>query len=47
MILSFVPYFFLFVAIMGAFYLAIDTTTGKRERGSLEPLFTTAISRDT
>ncbi len=47
MILSFVPYFFLFAAIIGAFYLTIDTTTGERERGSLEPLFTTAISHDT
>lgn len=47
MILSFVPYFFLFAAIIGAFYLAIDTTAGERERGSLEPLLTTAISRST
>lgn len=47
MVLSFVPYFFLFAAIIGAFYLAIDTTAGERERGSLEPLLTTAVSRGT
>ena len=47
MILSFVPYFFLFAAIIGAFYLAIDITAGERERGSLEPLFIAAISRNT
>ncbi|HVA56146.1 MAG TPA: ABC transporter permease [Gammaproteobacteria bacterium] len=45
LILGFVPYFFLFAAIIGAFYLAIDVTAGERERGSLEPLLTTAVSR--
>ena len=43
LLLSFVPYFFLFAAILGAFYLAIDSTAGERERGSLEPLLTTAM----
>lgn len=47
LILGFVPYFFLFAAIIGAFYLAIDATAGERERGSLEPLLTTAVSRGT
>jgi len=47
LILGFVPYFFLFAAIIGAFYLAIDVTAGERERGSLEPLLTTAVSRGT
>ena len=47
LILGLLPYFFLFAAIMGGFYLAIDTTAGERERGSLEPLLTTAISRRT
>jgi sodium transport system permease protein len=47
LILGFVPYFFLFAAIIGAFYLAIDVTAGERERGSLEPLLTTAVSRST
>jgi len=45
LILGFVPYFFLFAAIIGAFYLAIDVTAGERERGSLEPLLTTAVAR--
>jgi sodium transport system permease protein len=43
--LSMVPYFVIFAVIMGAFYLAIDTTAGERERGSLEPLLTTAVTR--
>lgn len=47
MLLAFIPYFFLFAAIIGAFYLAIDATAGERERGSLEPLLTTAASRST
>ena len=46
-LLAFVPYFLLFAAIIGAFYLAIDATAGERERGSLEPLLTTAIGRGT
>ncbi|HEX6549587.1 MAG TPA: ABC transporter permease [Gammaproteobacteria bacterium] len=45
LVLGFLPYFFLFATIMGGFYLAIDATAGERERGSLEPLLTTAISR--
>ena len=44
-LLAMVPYFFLFAAILGAFYLAIDTTAGERERGSLEPLLATAAPR--
>lgn len=47
LILGFLPYFFLFAAIMGGFYLAIDATAGERERGSLESLLTTSISRAT
>jgi len=47
LVLAMMPYFFLFAAILGAFYLAIDTTAGERERGSLEPLLTTAVSRTT
>jgi sodium transport system permease protein len=47
LLLAMLPYFFLFAAILGAFYLAIDTTAGERERGSLEPLLTTAVSRTT
>lgn len=45
LLLAMLPYFFLFAAILGAFYLAIDTTAGERERGSLEPLLTTAVPR--
>jgi sodium transport system permease protein len=47
LVLGMMPYFFLFAAILGAFYLAIDTTAGERERGSLEPLLTTAVPRAT
>lgn len=47
MLLAFIPYFFLFAVIIGAFYLAIDATAGERERGSLEPLLSTAVPRAT
>lgn len=47
LLLGMMPYFLLFAAILGAFYLAIDTTAGERERGSLEPLLTTAVPRTT
>lgn len=39
------PYFILLSVLMGGFSLAIDTTAGERERGSLEPLLTTGASR--
>lgn len=44
-ILSSLPYFFVLVVFMGGFYLAIDTTAGEREHGSLEPLLTQPVSR--
>jgi len=47
LLLGMMPYFLLFAAILGAFYLAIDTTAGERERGSLEPLLITAVARST
>ncbi len=47
LLLGMMPYFLLFAAILGAFYLAIDSTAGERERGSLEPLLTTAVPRST
>jgi sodium transport system permease protein len=47
LLLGMIPYFLLFAALLGAFYLAIDTTAGERERGSLEPLLTTAAPRST
>ena len=31
---------------MGGMYLAIDTTAGERERGSLEPLLSLPVTRD-
>ncbi|MEM9623771.1 MAG: ABC transporter permease [Pseudomonadota bacterium] len=44
-ILASLPYFLVLVVFMGGFYLAIDTTAGEREHGSLEPLLTQPISR--
>ncbi|HET6655960.1 MAG TPA: ABC transporter permease, partial [Gammaproteobacteria bacterium] len=44
-LLGMVPYFCLFAVLIGGFYLAIDTTAGERERGSLEPLLGTAAPR--
>jgi len=32
--------------LMGGMYLAIDTTAGERERGSLEPLLALPVTRD-
>ena len=45
MILTTLPYLILVVAFMGGFYLAIDTTAGEREHGSLEPLLTQPVTR--
>jgi len=45
-LLGMMSYFFLFAMLMGGMYLAIDTTAGERERGSLEPLLTLPITRD-
>lgn len=47
LLLRMMPYFLLFAATLGAFYLAIDCTAGERERGSLESLLTTAVPRGT
>ncbi len=44
-ILSTLPYFIALVIFMGGFYLAIDTTAGEREHGSLEPLLTQPLPR--
>ena len=38
-------YFFIFALLMGGMYLAIDTTAGERERGSLEPLLSLPVTR--
>ncbi len=44
-LLGMLTYFLLFAMLMGGLYLAIDTTAGERERGSLEPLLTLPIGR--
>lgn len=46
LLLGMMSYFFVFAALMGGMYLAIDTTAGERERGSLEPLLSLPITRD-
>lgn len=45
LVLGMMTYFCLMSMLMGGFYLAIDTTAGERERGSLEPLLALPISR--
>ncbi len=45
LVLGMTTYFILFSTLMGGLYLAIDTTAGERERGTLEPLFTLPVSR--
>ena len=44
-LLGMLTYFLLLATLMGGFYLAIDTTAGERERGSLEPLLTAPVAR--
>lgn len=45
MMLSILPYFFVFAVYIGGMYLAIDLTAGERERQSLEPLFANPVPR--
>jgi sodium transport system permease protein len=40
-------YLILLTMLMGGMYLAIDATAGERERGSLEPLLTMPVRRET
>ncbi len=40
-----VPPLVVFMIFLGAVYLALDTTIGERERGTLEPLLTTPLRR--
>lgn len=40
-----VPPFLIFTIFVGGVYLAIDTTAGERERGSMEPLLTNPVDR--
>jgi sodium transport system permease protein len=44
-VLGFMTYFILFAVLMGGLYLAIDTTAGERERGSLEALLSLPVAR--
>ena len=44
-LLGVLSYFLIFGTLMGGFYLAIDSTAGERERGSLEPLLTVPATR--
>ncbi len=45
MLMAILPYFLILSAFVGGMYLAIDTTSGERERQSLEPLLITPVSR--
>jgi sodium transport system permease protein len=45
LILGMLTYFCLTSMLVGGFYLAIDTTAGERERGSLESLLALPVSR--
>jgi len=44
-VLGFMTYFILFAMLMGGLYLAIDSTAGERERGSLEALLSLPVPR--
>ncbi len=44
--LGMLSYLVLLTMLMGGIYLAIDTTAGERERGSLEPLLTVPVRRE-
>ncbi len=43
--LNMMPPFIIFTIFLGGVYLAIDTTSGERERGSLEPLLANPVAR--
>jgi len=44
-VLGFMTYFILFAVLMGGLYVAIDSTAGERERGSLEALLSLPVTR--
>ena len=46
MLLGMLSYFFIFALLTGGMNLAIDSTAGERERGSLEPLLCLPVKRD-
>ncbi len=43
--LNLIPPFLMFTVFIGGFYLVLDTTSGERERGSLEPLLINPVAR--
>ena len=45
LLLGMMTYFLLFSTLLGGMQVAIDTTAGERERGTLEPLLTLPVSR--
>ncbi|MDA1313079.1 MAG: ABC transporter permease [Acidobacteria bacterium] len=45
MVMAFLPMFLVLAAFMGGMQIAIDTTAGERERGSLEPLLVNPAPR--
>lgn len=44
-LLNIAPYFIIFSIFIGGMYLAIDSTAGEKERGSLEPLLINPVPR--
>ena len=46
-VLSIMPYLIIMFIMAGGMYLAIDSTAGEREKGSLEPLLTQPVERQT
>ena len=44
-VLSIMPYLIIMFIMAGGMYLAIDSTAGEREKGSLEPLLTQPVER--
>jgi sodium transport system permease protein len=45
LLFSILPYFIVMTTFLGGMYLAIDTTSGERERQSLEPLLANPVPR--
>ncbi len=46
LVLGMLSFFIILSLMTGGMYLAIDTTVGERERGTLEPLLATPVPRD-
>jgi sodium transport system permease protein len=44
-LLNTAPFFIIFAIFIGGMYLAIDSTAGERERGTLEPLLVNPVAR--